>query len=152
MTVWFKLLSSSKDHGAPPRPTTLVRQLYDAQKGRCFHCYGMMVWGDAAMNYRDLGWSREHVYPRSAFPGKVNNIVLAHPPCNNAKGARMPTVDEIARTIALYAIMGSVAFAGAPVEKNGPRFALPGPPHPTIGDLCPKLRTLRLTQEPDHAA
>lgn len=114
MSVWFKRLSGAKDHSSLPRPTEFVRKLYDAQNGRCFLCNGVMVWGEAAANYRDMGWTRDHVYPKSTHPNTPNNLVLAHPPCNTRKGSRPPTEDEVRRTAELYAAIGRVAFSRQP--------------------------------------
>lgn len=69
--------------------------LLDAQDGLCFYCREPLSMSAA---------TRDHVTPRSA-PYEVRkkvrcwkrNIVLACMPCNNAKGNRLPTADEVSR-------------------------------------------------------
>lgn len=80
-------------------------RLYVAQKGRCFHCAAMMEpypsrtpgTGALAAN----GWTREHVIPLSAGGINVGNVVLAHRPCNTARGNSEPTPEMIAKAIAI---------------------------------------------------
>ena len=70
------------------RYPTGLQALIDAQGGRCAYCHR-----DFAPPH--LGRSRvatvEHVYPRHAGHGNVNNVVAACRGCNSAKNGRMPT-------------------------------------------------------------
>jgi 5-methylcytosine-specific restriction endonuclease McrA len=109
------------------RRTEHIKRLYDAQGGRCFHCGGYMVWGPAAAHYQDLGWTREHVYPKTGH-NRPNNIVLAHSPCNSRKGSRLPTPAEIEKTVKIYAVLGIVAFKrplrNSVEQRTKPKMAL----------------------------
>lgn len=95
------------------RKSSLYAVLWHAQGGLCFYC-------KIAMQPRrrlnpngefDKRATKDHVFPRgSSGRGLLNNIVLAHNECNNAKGSRQPTPDEIERAREMYASFGQVAF------------------------------------------
>lgn len=94
------------------KPTGRIRALFEAQESLCFHCGKPMVLHRLRHQQRAIGWTREHVWPRADPMAYAlqNNTVLAHPPCNGARGDRLPTADEIQRTIAIYAKIGETAF------------------------------------------
>lgn len=66
-------------------------RLLAAQGGRCFYC------GDPA----GRGATVDHLIPK-AYGGidDVANCVIAHRRCNQLKGDRLPTPDEIERLVA----------------------------------------------------
>lgn len=93
------------------RVTSRIRALFYAQRGLCFHCNTPMREQCARNGHTQDGWTREHVYPRSTSGrGLANNFVLAHPECNNRRGNRHPTEEEILRTRMLYAVIGETPF------------------------------------------
>lgn len=80
----------------------ITARLFDAQHGRCFHCYVQMDSGPYRRERRPLGWTREHVVP-VALGGKLfRNIVLAHRPCNHLRGVRRLTPGEMLRVRLLH--------------------------------------------------
>lgn len=105
-------MSGSKQYGK--RWTSRLAALYEAQRGRCFHCGGAMMLTpelEASRAPRAVGWSRDHVYPRGQNGrGLRNNIVLAHPTCNGHRGCQQPTDEELCRVRAVYGLLGLVAF------------------------------------------
>lgn len=81
-----------------------VRELYLAQEGRCFYCDCLI---DPVQDPRPRkpltdnklpGWTKDHVIPKleNGENGNVN-IVLACWDCNQEKGARLPTMEELRR-------------------------------------------------------
>lgn len=79
--------------------------LYSHQGCRCFYCNKFMPY----MTYNDKrkkGYTVDHLFPRSKGFAKGGNSVLACRKCNEDKGDRYPTVDEILRAWDLYARMG----------------------------------------------
>lgn len=71
-------------------------QLWAAQEGRCGCCGEPMAESDQGSN-GDLGWSLEHVWPRSRYAyAHSGNIILAHRDCNASKGQRDPNDFELA--------------------------------------------------------
>lgn len=72
----------------------LTQRLWHAQHGRCSVCGGQL---DPALIYDPVvGWSIDHVYPRSSgrYDGGGNTL-LAHVWCNVDKDNRPPTGCEI---------------------------------------------------------
>ena len=93
----------------------LLRRLYRAQNGICFHCPLPMMescWSE--MNHR--GWTRDHVFPKAASRGVSHNFVLAHRLCNVQKADRVPTESEIIRASRLYESFGAKAFHGGQLD------------------------------------
>ncbi len=94
-------------------PEPLIRALWSAQAGRCFHCNDPMIFtenGGIGIP-KGLTATREHIYPRGLNgKGMHRNVVLAHSNCNNKRGCRNPTPEEITKTKALYMTMGLVPF------------------------------------------
>lgn len=71
--------------------------LWEAQDGRCLCCDRLLL---PHLRYPRSGDrdTLEHVWPKSAGgPDRLGNIVLATYNCNNRKGSRMPTPDEVQR-------------------------------------------------------
>ncbi len=69
--------------------------LYMAQRGLCFYCrVPMAPQKQQKGKHERFGWSRDHFDPKQNGNGIPGNVVLAHPPCNNAKGDREPMANE----------------------------------------------------------
>lgn len=93
------------------KPTAFVAKMFRAQRGRCFHCGEPMALIVPRGAPKNLGVTREHLFPkRGTGWGMANNVVLAHPVCNETKAAREPTDEEIERARSLYALLGWPAF------------------------------------------
>lgn len=79
----------------------MYQRVYLAQHGLCFHCQQPMLMASAQKKKSgqyNLGWTREHVIPRSkGGKSNRNNIVLAHMKCNSARGNADPTPDMLKR-------------------------------------------------------
>lgn len=75
----------------------IKRALWEAQGGVCFYC--------AAPWPERLFWrmTRDHLWPRCAGHGCAMNIVLACAQCNVDKGNRLPTADEVAKALGVWA-------------------------------------------------
>lgn len=79
-------------------------RLFLAQKGRCFHCGGVMAMRPMLARRRnDDGYTKDHLVPQSAGGRMKGNIVLAHWKCNNQRGDRMPTDEMSQRCTKLWA-------------------------------------------------
>lgn len=76
-------------HGVPRKA------LMQAQGGKCFYC------GNPPRRPTD-----DHLVPRWQGGTLVANKVIACWKCNNQKGGRMPTPEEISRARAVYALLG----------------------------------------------
>ena len=74
-------------------------ELFLAQKGKCFYCFGEMsfVRGACASCY-----TRDHFYPKKNGNRINGNCVLSCASCNERKGHREPNKAEKARFKALY--------------------------------------------------
>ena len=63
--------------------------LADLQAGRCFYCHKDMKTSDV-----------DHFIPWSRYPVDLgHNFVLAHGPCNSAKGAMLAAEEHLARWV-----------------------------------------------------
>ena len=90
-----------------------LSRLYVAQKGICFHCSEPMLWNPttASGNRHKLGWTREHVIPRSNGGKNGDNIVLAHKRCNEKRASTPPTDEMLARAKAIRQRAAEIATA-----------------------------------------
>jgi 5-methylcytosine-specific restriction endonuclease McrA len=81
----------------------LIRKLYVAQEGRCSLCGAPMAMKQhRSGDKKDLGWTEEHVMAKSIGGARAGNILLAHSICNNKKGNRPPSAEEVAFLVATY--------------------------------------------------
>lgn len=105
-------------------PPGMVCALFALQNGLCFHCNKSMIFLRGAGAPKGLLATREHIFPASST-GKFlhHNIVLAHSSCNNKRGDRAPTEDEINRTKELYKAMGVDPFIPDSVYVSESDFA-----------------------------
>jgi 5-methylcytosine-specific restriction endonuclease McrA len=69
-------------------PERLTGKLMRLQGRRCYLCDGRFTATARA--------TQDHVVPRARGGKNARNILLAHQPCNNAKGDREPTWRELA--------------------------------------------------------
>jgi hypothetical protein len=95
----------------------LIDELFRVQEGNCFLCGKPM-----------RHFTKEHVYPRRTSGYRmINNIVLAHGPCNHKRGSIAPTEDQISRAAAIYQTLGLQPFVYLPSirEKKKLRRLLP---------------------------
>lgn len=74
-------------------------RLLIAQDNRCYLC------GDPFGATRPA--TRDHVFPQALGGRDRHNILMAHQPCNNAKGERAPTRDELAYLRAVNVAMAN---------------------------------------------
>lgn len=76
-----------------------VARLFLAQRGKCFHCGSPMLMSVATKTRNGRfngGWTREHVVPISkGGPKAYINVVLAHKRCNERRGNRAATAEEL---------------------------------------------------------
>lgn len=139
------------------RITVFVQALWDVQQGLCFHCGEPMVLKSAAGVKKALFATREHIYPRgNGGKRRRNNWVLAHYRCNHERGSTPPTLDQIAKAKAIYAILGLEPFTfndafdavHARWENGKPYKA------PKIADLIPewKRRLIEGAEADERAA
>lgn len=103
-------------------PSPLLKALWQAQAGKCFHCDGPMIFRRRSNAEIGLYATREHIYPISTYEasGLHNNIVLAHARCNGARGApAVPSPMEVVKGKEIYAKLGLEAFVyGAQDNKK----------------------------------
>jgi hypothetical protein len=91
------------------RPRAIRRQshldrLFAVQDGRCYLCDRPMV---AEYRYtRRLGWSADHVNPRTAGFTRSANVLLAHRCCNSKKGSRRARPCELIFLLAVNERLG----------------------------------------------
>lgn len=116
--------------GKPPSPSTPPRKdrlrprakrgrnpwrdrLFAAQDGLCGLCGGSLP--DA------YAGTIEHVMPRALGGRNAGNILLAHAECNNIKGCRPPTRDELATLARANDRLASLACSSVaePSAHNG---------------------------------
>lgn len=93
-----------------PLPPNLVGQLLALQAERCYICASRFKEG--------LAPTRDHVTPLSRGGGGFGNILLACMPCNNRKGDRPPSLQELSYLRDLYVRLASKAAN----EKSRPGF------------------------------
>ena len=94
-------MSQVHQHDPAARPP-LTDDLYDAQRGACFHCLSLMdpwPWSKRHAN----GFTREHVSPKSGGYGAANNTVLAHQRCNQTRGTKHLSKVDMTRARLLIA-------------------------------------------------
>jgi hypothetical protein len=104
-------------------PPGMVCALWEAQAGLCFHCHKPMTFLRKSGGAKGDHATREHVYPKSQT-GRylLNNIVLAHARCNNQRGCKEPSHEEITRAKAIYMIMGMTPFVEFSVWTKDQKF------------------------------
>ena len=103
------LYHSKKKKGGTPGGwmSSFIDDLFNAQQGLCFHCAQPMT----RRQDQERGWTREHVFPRARSGYLLlNNVVLAHPHCNQEKDDREPTKMEIDRAAMIYSILNLIPF------------------------------------------
>ncbi|MBU6232515.1 HNH endonuclease [Patescibacteria group bacterium] len=92
--------------------------IFVAQDGKCFYC-DRPLWGAVESKGKqfDSNHTIDHVVPRSDGGQGGRNLVIACLRCNQDKGHRMPTEDEIQRAIALHNKVAYLieAFRGLPL-------------------------------------
>lgn len=78
--------------------------LWDAQRGRCWLCDERMHYHAATAHSRPLAATIDHVWPVSIYGvrGAIGLALLAHHDCNVARGAIVPTDDDIRKLIVIY--------------------------------------------------
>lgn len=94
-------------------PKPFLRALWYVQRGLCFHCNKPMIFTEngGQGQPKALMATREHIHPRGLNGnGMHRNIVLAHASCNNQRGCREPTQEELTKTKAIYMILGLTPF------------------------------------------
>lgn len=69
-----------------------------AQGGGCFYC-------GQPFSKRNRP-TRDHLFPRCMGRDLMFNKVMVHAKCNQAKGDRMPTAEEVERARVVYTILG----------------------------------------------
>lgn len=112
------------------RQTNLIRRLFQAQAGLCFHCDQPMLLIVKPGERSALGASREHVFPHATTGrGMMHNIVMAHAGCNGDRGHREPSQYEIGKAAAIYKTLKLSPFIAASspegiaiLEKNSAHF------------------------------
>ncbi|MGH8159307.1 MAG: HNH endonuclease domain-containing protein [Rhodanobacter sp.] len=77
------------------------QQLFQLQRGCCILCRRRMVLKASSTKCRN-GYTREHVFPRSAGHGLFANKVLTCHRCNQAKANRPPSASLIAAAREIY--------------------------------------------------
>lgn len=95
---------------------TLREPLLDVQQGRCFYC----------QQPGRGGWEIDHFLPWSRWPdNQLDNLVLAHRACNNAKRAALPGLDHVGRWWPRFDAATSAArqIARLAVDTGWPRRA-----------------------------
>jgi hypothetical protein len=121
------------------KPSVSILELWKVQKGCCFHCDKPMILSRADGMEKDLMATREHVYPRETTGQRaklLNNIVLAHSICNNRRGCKLPTHEQITKAKAIYMLMGLTAFI--PFREWDREALFPKPEGPKLCDVWPK--------------
>lgn len=93
---------------APRRRTKAGRGLlwaaYRQQGGACFYCTRALRMDRPTRRRPENAATADHLYPVSTGgTNSFTNVVAACRDCNRAKGARMPTDEELARKAALMA-------------------------------------------------
>lgn len=96
---------------------SITQALFMAQQGRCFYC--SVVFEGPFKAKTDKGWAhllrarcwtKDHLVPKSKGGKEVLNLILSCACCNNTKGARMPTIDEIARAEIVHAACAALVM------------------------------------------
>lgn len=76
----------------------LLRNIFDAQAGRCFYCKKPLIFKSKSSRKRSdgkLSSTKDHFIPKAEGGARGRtNIVCACSPCNNLKGQRLPTEKE----------------------------------------------------------
>lgn len=80
-------------------------RLLAVQEGRCYLCGRTFT--------LELPATEEHVWPKARKGTDWGNVLLACSPCNNAKGQRLPTEDEMARLREVNAAMDDMRRPGS---------------------------------------
>lgn len=76
-------------------------EIFLAQGGNCFYCgKPMKIYCSQTMN--DIGYTKDHFYPKRKGNSLNGNVVLAHSTCNHQKGDSLPTRKERERFKTLY--------------------------------------------------
>ncbi len=124
----MKRRPSLRNHGA------LCQLLYAAQQGLCFHCLQPMTAG-RRNHRRKLGWTRDHVIPRSAGGKHMGNMVLAHHRCNSQRADSPLPAIEIRRARLIIAAVQVKMGRGFPLPPcDAEQRRNKGVGHPTLSE------------------
>lgn len=90
-------------------------RLYGLQRSRCYLCTGLL------RNKADKSF--DHVRPDSRLKGRTMrerraNLLLAHPPCNQAKGDREPYACELLYLVFVQERLADPCGAAAAAERR----------------------------------
>lgn len=119
-------------------------ELYELQSGECFYCSRAMRPHPWRNKYpkQEHGYTRDHVIPQIHGGALWLNIVLACFKCNNDKGDRAPTLDELETCRLLYC--GVALVRAREIVKQTPHAAVvilrnDGTREPPMLDYKPRL-------------
>lgn len=76
-----------------------MRAVYVIQGGKCFYCH-RQIWHEVSGRRRvtsDRFATVDHLWPKSRGNPAIGNTVLACRQCNQRKGNRAPTPEEVGR-------------------------------------------------------
>ena len=91
------------------------RDLYDAQGGLCHICGKEMRRSPAKKRGDTRGFTLDHIIPRAYGARKNKNVLLAHWQCNNARGHKPATPEQLAY---LAVVLERLAARNSPASKG----------------------------------